>query len=263
VSATSIALEAGELLKERVGAPGRIDQKHVPEDPTRRQDLVTETDYMSERLIIDRIRALNPDAVVLAEESGLSDSSIPLDQIDDLWLVDPLDGTINFSQGLPFFCVSIARYRNGVIDSAAIRAPMFDETFELVDGLATLNGAPIRPAGTQRLGDACIGIGGTAGDLEAATRTIDQCRIWRRLGSAALCLSYVACGRLDAYIQWGRLAPWDWAAGGALVEAVGIPMVDANFDAFNGDIGAWRDVRAAHPALLTELESAGSVPVGG
>ncbi len=222
-----IANDAGELLASRFGNPGSISLKGAADDDGFVRDLVTEVDHLCEELVLDRIFSAFPNAVVLAEEGGVhtrqTESASQMDyvpeEIEDLWLVDPLDGTINFAHGIPLFCVSIARYRFGQPLEGVIHAPVLGEThtFSWPDH-ATFNGDVVLSSGCRRVEEGVVLIGGKIGfDSPVATRF----RQWRRLGSAALSLAWVACGRIDAYVNYESLNPWDLGAGVPMIQCAG------------------------------------------
>lgn len=215
---------AGAVLRQRFGDPGLVRGKSGGGDPERAYDVVTELDIACEQLICGQVRELSPDAVVLGEEGGVvavggGEAPADLATVSDLWVVDPLDGTVNFAHSVPGFCVSVARYERGTPVAGAILDPLLDElfTFAVGDG-ARLNGEPIAVSDRSEPGRALLAVGGT-GTLSPEVRRAFPG--WRRMGSAALSLAYVAAGRFDAYAQLGRLAPWDLAAGVPLVLAAG------------------------------------------
>lgn len=246
-----IALEAGELLRARFGRPGEVNAKGPGGAGGRVTDLVTEVDYACERLVLDRIREVAPDAVVLAEEGGAArldgtDLVGGLEEIDDLWLVDPLDGTVNFAYGLPLFCVSIARYSRGVPVAGVVHAPMLDETYAFAAGEApTLNGEPVRVAEREHANEGVVALSGLGEHFrELARRFIG----WRRLGSAALTLCWVGAGRLDCYVQAGPLSPWDHAAGAPFAIAAGASACHLDFEPWSYPLTGVTSVVIGAPA---------------
>jgi len=256
-----IALEAGALLRSRFGDPGEIRGKGDPDDFERVHDVVTEVDDLSEALVLGRIAELNPGAVVLAEEGGFTDARGERTDVDaatasELWLVDPLDGTVNFAHGVPHFCVSIACWRDGVPFAGAIVDPMVGETFSFerasVDEQAAFHdGEPVRiPDGVpseQSL--LCVGGGGGLSLVPLVRRF----RTWRRMGSAALALAWIGVGRTGAYVQPGLLHPWDWAAGAPFIEAAGGVVTDGGghlgIERLHGTTG----IVAASPTIHAEI----------
>ncbi len=213
-----LARRAGALLIDSYERLERIDYKS-------KRDVVTDADYASERLVIDAIKARYPDDAILAEESGEHAGVLRDDGSHNgrTWVIDPLDGTVNYANGIPYYCVSIGlvvddRPAVGVIFDPA-RDDLYDAT---ADGPARLDGTPIRASTKDALSDyvvslAVIGRGG----LMRERRIAPQIRIHRRMGSAALSLAYVANGRFDAFVQNGGLSPWDVAAAGLIAERSG------------------------------------------
>ncbi|MBI4775166.1 MAG: inositol monophosphatase [Deltaproteobacteria bacterium] len=186
-------------------------------------DLVTETDLESQRIIVAEIRGAFPDHSILAEEEGLSE-----ERGDDLWMIDPLDGTTNFAHRFPFVCVSIAHLKEDVIDIGVIYNPMLNEFFWAERGCgAYLNNRRIRVSEASDLRKSLIATGFPY-DLESVRSEVirrfenmlSSSQGIRRAGSAALDLAYVASGALDGF--WEQLLkPWDIAAGILLVEEAG------------------------------------------
>ncbi len=187
-------------------------------------NLVTEADLRSEEAIIESIRSHFPEHQILSEEQGLQD--IPQHPIK--WIIDPLDGTINFAHGLPLYNVSIGIEYQGTCVIGVIYDPSRDELFLGQQGRgATLNDAPIHVSATPKLAEALL-VTGFAYDIHTA---IDnnlkefcaftvRARGIRRLGAAAIDLCYIACGRLDGFWEL-QLNPWDTAAGKVIVEEAG------------------------------------------
>ncbi|HXY44758.1 MAG TPA: inositol monophosphatase family protein [Acidimicrobiales bacterium] len=221
--AVSIALEAGRALSDRFSAAGPTQ---VVTDSVRskssRTDLVTEADQASEHLIVSRLAAARPGDAVLAEESGSTEGTSGL-----TWVVDPLDGTINFVYGLPVFGVSIACRSNSTTQVGVVHDPIRQETFTaLAGGGAYRDGVRLRLDPGPPLGEALVGTGFSyESDRRRAqgrllAHVLPEVRDLRRAGAAAIDLSWVACGRLDGHYEaW--LAPWDHAAGSLLVTEAG------------------------------------------
>ena len=222
--ATGIAERAGELLVDRIERLEHVDYKSA-------KDVVTEADHLSEELIIDAIRAAHPGDGIIAEESGDHASGAgdaPTAGVGRAWIIDPLDGTINYANGIPFFCVSIALVEAGKPIVGVIHDPMRGETFAAADdGPATLNGLPVEASTKDKLTDfvVSISLAGTQniGRARAVRREI---RVPRSMGSAALALAYVANGRFDAFVQQGGLSLWDIAAAGLIAERGGALVTD-------------------------------------
>jgi len=186
-------------------------------------DIVTVSDKEAERVIIDGITALYPGHSILSEESGRHDSPS-----DFRWVIDPLDGTTNFSSGLPAFSVSIGVEHKGETIVGVVYAPYLNELFTAVKGCgAMLNGEPIAPRRNALLERAVVATGfpvdknvNPDNNMDNLGRVLPLVRGVRRLGSAALDLSYVAAGFLDAYWEC-NLHPWDVCAGLLIVSEAG------------------------------------------
>jgi myo-inositol-1(or 4)-monophosphatase len=208
---------AGQLLMASYERVLRIDRKS-------KRDVVTEVDYASERLVLNAIRRTYPRDAVLAEESGHHDRHDPDGQPSGrTWVIDPLDGTVNYANGIPYFCVSIGLVRDDRPVVGVVLDPLRNDCFTAVaDGGARLNGEPIAASDKELLSDfvvslAIIGRGG----IGRERRIGRQIRIPRRMGSAALSLAYVGSGRFDAFVQNGGLSLWDVAAAGLIAERGG------------------------------------------
>lgn len=210
-AAAEIVRHAGDLLMERLHDSGEVSFKGA-------RDIVTEVDHAAEAQIRTALAARFPDDGFFGEESGGDPPAR-----GRTWVCDPIDGTINYANGIPFFCVALALVEDGrpvvglVLDP--VRAELYAAT---ADGPATLDGRPVAVATKERLVDLVMGlaVGGRAPALR--TRRVRRAiRIPRQLGSAALGLAYVANGRLDAYSQTVGLSPWDIAAAGLIAERAG------------------------------------------
>lgn len=228
-----LARRAGALLMDRYGRVGRIDYKSA-------RDVVTEVDHLSEELILDAIRSSYPADAIIAEETGEHRAvagSAPTSGQGRAWIVDPLDGTINYANGIPAFCVSIGLVVDGRPSVGVVLDPTRDDLYAAtVDGPATLGGLPVRTSDKDQLSDFVISL--SLGGRAVATRLRNirrAIRISRSMGSAALALAYVGNGRFDAFIQGGGLSIWDIAAAGLIAERGG-----AQVTALDG--GPWFDV---------------------
>lgn len=248
---THIARRAGDLLRERFGDPGLVESKGEVED----KDVVTEVDMLAEQIVLEGIRAADPAACVLSEEAGWCQTPggrarpESLAELDNLWVVDPLDGTINFANSLPCFSVSIAHFSNGRPRLGAIYDPLLDEMFSFDGAGAYLNDKLIRVSAKQRYDESVIAIG-SGNPFPTA---VADARVWRRLGSAALSLAYVAAGRLEAYIQFGNLAPWDVAAGAPMVLAAGGVVTEPDGQPWPYPLEHHIGIVAANPAIHAEV----------
>lgn len=210
-----LARRAGEVLLHYF----RADALHS--DPKGAWDLVTEADQASEALIIAAILARFPAHDVFGEETGRSGATARA-----LWLIDPLDGTLNFSRGLPVWGVSIALAEDGDVRYGAFFDPLHDEMFYAERGAgATANGRPLHTSGIDDLAQAVVNCSVAHGDLADLTQRNAQ-RLWDRVmrlrmnGSVGSALANIAAGRMDATIEL-RGGPWDYAAGGLLVREAG------------------------------------------
>jgi myo-inositol-1(or 4)-monophosphatase len=215
-----IAVTAGEEIMRIYGTDFKVDPKI---SPSTRIDVVTDADRASERLILDAIRSEYPDHDIITEEQDLTLTGSPW-----RWIVDPLDGTVNFSHHIPIFCVSIAVMKDDDLLAGVVRDPLRDETFSATaGGGAFLNGSPMRVSPAEALSRCVVATGfpydrQTAEDnnVKEFTRIVTKVQGIRRCGSAALDLSYVACGRLDGFWEL-KLKPWDQAAGMLLITEAG------------------------------------------
>ena len=182
-------------------------------------DFVSEVDNAAEDAIISTLREAYPDHGILAEESGYRDKGA-----DNLWIIDPLDGTTNFLHGVPQYCISIALQHKGALTQAVVFDPNRNELFTATKGVgAYLNDRRIRVSRTDKIEDALIGTGfpfKEIGHIEEYVRMLKNvmrtCSGVRRPGAAALDLAWVACGRTDGFWEIG-LSPWDMAAGALLI----------------------------------------------
>jgi myo-inositol-1(or 4)-monophosphatase len=220
--AEAVAREAGALLRGAFEGPElRVSAKSTP------TDLVSEADHAAEKLIRDRLAAARPNDGVLGEEGGDRAGSSGV-----RWVVDPLDGTINFLFGLPQWAVSIACEDAGGALAGVVYDPLRDELFSAErDGPPTLDGTPIRSSTREDLATALVGTGfGYDAEVRraqaaVAARLLPDVRDLRRFGSAAIDLAWTACGRLDAYYEHG-LNAWDLAAGRLICERAGLEVHD-------------------------------------
>ncbi len=223
-TAVEAAKKAGVLVRERFGN-SRVQEKAS-------NNLVTQADMEAEKMIIDMIRARFPDHQILSEETySETDLLSP-----SLWVIDPLDGTNNFAHGIPLFCVSVAYASHGVVQAGVIYDPMRDECFSTaVEGAALLNGAEIGVSDCSSITEAIVATGFHYDRGELARKTLStmgrllevNVRGFRRTGSAALDLCWIACGRFDGYFEY-KLSPWDYAAGMQIVRQAGGQCLDRN-----------------------------------
>jgi myo-inositol-1(or 4)-monophosphatase len=218
--AEAIAREAGALLRGAFEGPElRVSSKSTP------TDLVSEADHAAERLIRERLAAARPHDGVLGEEGGDRAGTSGVH-----WIVDPLDGTVNFLFGVPQWAVSIACQDGDGVLAGVVYDPLRDELFSAErDGPPTLDGATITPSTREDLATALVGTGfGYDAEVRraqaaVAARLLPDVRDIRRFGSAAIDLAWTACGRLDAYYEHG-LNLWDVAAGQLICERAGLEV---------------------------------------
>lgn len=216
--AKETALEAGELLKEGFGTTFTIESKEG------KQNLVTEYDLKSQKCIIQKIKGKYPTHHFLAEEDPVK----PAADNQILWIIDPLDGTVNFAHEIPMFAVSIAAVRGKEILAGVVYNPMLNELFasELGSG-AYLKQRKLRVTQRNTLDTALVATGFPYDAYKNPMHCIDRFGKMvakgipiRRMGVASLDLSYVAAGRFDLFWEVG-LHPWDMAAGKLFVEEAG------------------------------------------
>jgi myo-inositol-1(or 4)-monophosphatase len=245
--AAEAAREAGGLLLARFGGPAR-----GVESKSSSTDLVSDADRDAETLIRERIRGARPDDAIIGEEQGAERGESEI-----LWVIDPLDGTINFLFGIPHWCVSIAveDADGGLV--GVVHDPFRDETFAAARGLgAFLLGStePLAVSAQEDLSTALIATGFSyvpeerVVQAEMIARVLPQVRDVRRFGSAALDLAWTAAGRFDGYYEVPT-HHWDWAAGAVIVREAGGTVSEL---AAVGPSGP--GIVAAGPVLHDELQ---------
>ncbi len=232
------ARRAGRIILQSMD---RVDTLTIREKA--RNDLVSEVDVEAEDAIVDTIHKAYPDHAILAEERGASPPPVDpqptaigtADQTPYTWIVDPLDGTTNFLQGIPHFCTSIAVTRGAALLHGVVVDHVRNEEFSASRGSgARLNGRRIRVAQRDRIDDSVF-----AGGLPFASvsehidaysdilkELMGRCHTLRRQGAAALDLAYLAAGRIDGFFELG-LKPWDLAAGAVIIREAGGFISDA------------------------------------
>ena len=248
------AMNAGALLRSGFGTHFEISSKPG------KQNLVTEYDKAAENSIISAIFKHFPDHAILAEESGdTQKGNSPI-----TWIIDPLDGTVNFAHGLPLFSVSIATAIHGKIVSGVVYQPITNELFTAEIGKGgLLNGKQIFVSKIDRIENSLMSTGfpyNVDQDPLQCVEKFAQMQLkgvpLRRLGSAALDMAYVAAGRCDAFWEVG-LHPWDMAAGKLLVEEAG--GVVTHWDGTAHQVLGYETVLATngllHKALLDHLKA--------
>jgi myo-inositol-1(or 4)-monophosphatase len=243
--AVEAARSAGGVLRERFGGPrAGVEAKTTP------TDLVSEADHIAEQAIRALLARRRPDDAILGEELG------PEPGVTGLrWVVDPLDGTVNFLFGIPQWAVSVACEDGDGTLAGVVYDPLREETFAAVrDGAATLNGDPISGSTCAELASAMVATGFAydaavrAEQARVMTQVVSRARDVRRFGSAALDLAWSACGRYDAFYE-RALNPWDLAAGALICARAGLSVRRLAPD---GLLPA--GLLVAPPALLSQLE---------
>jgi myo-inositol-1(or 4)-monophosphatase len=220
-------------------------------------DLVTDADKAAEAELLAFLSSRYPEHAVLAEESGAHAGSALR------WVVDPLDGTTNYAHRVPHFCVSVAVEQGGRVLAGAIYQPLLDELFSAAQGQgASLNGQAIRVSEVSTLRSALLSTGFPYDihdkpevPVGLFNRLIRHAQGIRRMGSAALDMAYVACGRFDGFFEFG-LKPWDIAAGDILIREAGgqVARIDgAPFELSRGDVLACG--AKLYPVLETSCQS--------
>lgn len=215
-TAIEAARKSAQILQSRFGNISRIRKKAAAE-------IVTEADTESEEVIVSTIHAEFPDHAVLGEECGLITGAS-----DYKWIVDPLDGTVNFAHQIPIFSISIALAHCDTIVLGIILDPVNDELYAALSGQgAQLNGQPIQVSATRTMSESLLVTGfpyNVREIFESVMARYGSCleasQGMRRLGSAALDLCYVACGRFEGFWEQ-NLKPWDSAAGALMVAEAG------------------------------------------
>ncbi len=222
-TALKAASAAANIQLEHVGKDLGIESKSSD------SDLVTIVDKACEEIIRSIILEAHPDHSILGEEGG----SVGTSRYQ--WIVDPLDGTVNYAHGFPFFCVSIALEIDGVRMVGVVHDPNRHEVFTAVRGEgAFLNGKAIKVSSIAALNGRAMLATGFPYDTDAALKSVDVFRKFlalglpvRRPGAAALDLAYIACGRIDGFFEY-KLQAWDCAAGILIIEEAGGQV--SNFD---------------------------------
>jgi len=241
--AINAAREAGKIIIRNMA---RIDSLSI--QTKQKNDFVSEVDYQAEQEIIHIIRRAYPQHSILAEESGHREGD------ENQWIIDPLDGTINYLHGIPHYCVSIALRHQQRLEIAVIYDPFKDELFCAGRGNgATLNDRKLRVSKLTSFDGALVGTGfpfREHDNIDPYLATLRELILHtsgiRRTGSAALDLAYVAAGRLDGFWEFG-LNTWDIAAGCLLVQEAGGLVGDHHGGSTHLDTG---NIVAANPKVF-------------
>jgi myo-inositol-1(or 4)-monophosphatase len=218
------AEKAGGILKQFYGSNFQVTNKEGV------NNLVTEADHAAEKAIMEIIRNAYPDHYILSEESGDMPTASPFK-----WIIDPLDGTVNFAHGLPLCCVSIGLEQDQEMLMGAVYNPFFNEFYFAQKGYgATLNNQTIHVSGETKVEQSCLVTGfpytwldQPNGPLDVFSRLIRKGVPVRRLGSAAMDLCWVAAGRFEGFYEH-KLHAWDSAAGFLIVQEAGGKVTDFN-----------------------------------
>jgi len=213
--AIAAARAAGQLIRSQFGRPLDVSEMLA-------HDIKLDLDVQSQQLITDMLLAEFPTHAIYGEE-GIAGNQ----ESEWQWIIDPIDGTVNFFYSIPHFCISIALRHKEEIQVGVIYDPMRDELWEVErGGTPKLNGQPITVSNRKTLADGVVSVGMSKSPdvaiqatalLEKYIRRARKCRL---MGSAALDLAYLACGRVDGYVEQS-ISLWDIAAGQLLVEAAG------------------------------------------
>ena len=256
--AVEAARRGGRVLLEKRRVPG-VHADGIAVGLKGERDYVTEADRASEAAVIETIRQAFPGDTIVAEESAAADRGAGAAR---RWIIDPLDGTVNYVHGYPMFCVSVGFEAGGRLEAGAILDPLHDELFTAERGHgAFLNSRRIRVntvgPGGQTLGESLVTTGfpyrikpELEQYLESFRRIFLEVGGIRRAGAACLDFAYTACGRADGFWEFG-LCPWDIAAGALLVEEAGGIVTD--FAGGTGYLTSGRVIAGApavHAALL-------------
>lgn len=241
-----LARQAGSILSDGYEKDIRVDYKGEI-------DLVTEVDHRSEKYLLGEIAQHFPGHSIMAEESGNIDGSD-----EHLWIIDPLDGTVNYAHGVPFFCVAIAYAHRGELQFGAVYDPIRDEMFLAEKGHgAWLNGRSLKVKQVPDLGHSLLVTGfpynvrtTPNNNLANYAKFALNSQGVRRLGSAALDLCYIGAGRFDGYWELS-LNAWDLAAGGLVAMEAGAKVTDVR-----GQVNFFKppfSVVAANPVLHAKI----------
>jgi myo-inositol-1(or 4)-monophosphatase len=214
-AAIGAAREAGKLLRENFGGPLKVNVEEA-------HDIKLELDVRSQDLITRLLLQRFPQHAILGEEGSAANASTEFE-----WVIDPIDGTVNYFYGIPHFCISIALRHKGEIIAGVIYDPMRDELWHAErGGMAYLNEKAINVSTHSHVSEAVVSVGMSKTMIEVEVGLsifhdmLTRARKCRLMGSAALDLAYVATGRFDAYIE-RSVNWWDIAAGVLLVNCAG------------------------------------------
>jgi myo-inositol-1(or 4)-monophosphatase len=252
-TARQAALEAGKVVQAGYGQPQAVSLKSP-------RNLVTQTDLDAEKAVLSIIRERHPDHAILSEEDPTAKpGSDGRWRIPDgvTWIVDPIDGTTNFTRQFPAICVSVGVALDGVPVAGAIYDPVRDELFLAARGLgASLNDQPLSPVEVVPFEQVIVGTE-WPGEQSVREHQFDvlkmlsaHCHTLRSLGAAALGIVYVACGRTNLYLHY-QLSPWDTCAGAAIASEAGALV--AHPEGPSWYVGG-PEIMVGHPALIAEAK---------
>lgn len=246
-----LAREAGSILRNGYNKEHTVHYKGTI-------DIVTEADHASETFLLSEIKSSFPGGHILAEESGNIQGSN-----EDLWYIDPLDGTVNYAHHVPIFSVSIGYSANGRLTLAAVYDPMRDEMFAAERGKgAYLNGKQIEVSKTVDLVKSLLVTGfpydtwdTDFDNLKYFERLAKRTQGVRRLGSAALDACYVGAGRFDGFWEF-KLKPWDVAAGGLIAAEAGakVTSIDGREDFLSSPMSILAAAPGIYDAVKEQLK---------
>ncbi len=232
--AKKLAHDAGKLALDYQKRGFTTETKNGP------FELVTEADKACEDLILSTIKKNFPDHTILSEESGMTEGDS-----EYKWIVDPIDGTTNFAHGMPIFGISIAIVHKGMPIIGVVEIPGTEETFHAKKGEGAFrNGKQIQVSRTTNMGEALLATGFPfdrndplyKANMRIFEDVYNVSRGVRRFGAASIDLCYTACGRLDAYWEFG-LKPWDIAAGKIIIEEAGGMVTNTDGSMLNPKLG--------------------------
>lgn len=253
IFAVDIAMRAGEIIQQE-RRKGELEKQYKSN-----QELVTNADLKADELITKHIRSVYPDHRILSEESAPDTFNIKdLDQ--PIWIIDPIDGTVNYAHGHHQVAVSIAYAEAGQVQVGVVHCPFQNETFQAIRGKQSLlNHKPIEVSHKQTLRKALIGTGfpydksNLAPLIDRLSAIVNHCQDIRRVGSAAVDICWVAMGRLDGFYE--SLSPWDFAAARLIAEQAGATcghfseVPASQLEQLYGE-----DILIATPELYSELK---------
>lgn len=252
--ARQTAVAAGDLLEQQLTQPRQLTSKGF-------RDIVTDADYAAQKLITSRIQATYPNHGFLTEEE---DGELP-ETGELIWIIDPIDGTSNFSRQIPLFCVSIAAARRSErgleSEIGVIYVPLLDECYTARRGAgAWLNGRLIQVSETDALENAIFTLDWShapthrAQSLAVATTLSQEVKTLRAVGSAAIALAWLAAGRLDGFFN-RNIQAWDVAAGMLLVHEAGGRLSTPNGSEFTlDDFQCVASNGRLHPPILSLIQ---------